>query len=288
MTRTVGFAPMQRYASYATFVSRVHCTKLERHGQTDFRSGFVMSHFQHDGVAGLTRKRGVRGGPWWRRSRSSQRDNPRDAEARETHQANGRASRRPQHPADRDDRPGKPREGRARRQAGLRLYQQLAGAARSIAERVDALAAETLPGLQRSVKWGMAWYGVGDGWCFACGGFAGHVKLTFGRGTSLTPVPPVTPIGMGKDSRGVDLESVDDLDEARSRCGWSRRRHFPVSGTMRTRSSRRAPSATQPASESISTPRPRQPQGPPGRRRARSPTTRARPSTRSDRAAYAR
>jgi hypothetical protein len=84
---------------------------------------------------------------------------------------------------------------------------------RSIAERIDALAAETLPGLQRSVKWGISWYGVGDGWCFACGGFAGHVKLTFGRGTSLTPVPPVTPIGMGKDSRGVDLESLDDIDE---------------------------------------------------------------------------
>ena len=62
---------------------------------------------------------------------------------------------------------------------------------RAIAERVDALAAKTLPGLQRSVKWGMAWYGVGDGWCFSCGGFAGHVKLTFGRGTSLKPVPPV-------------------------------------------------------------------------------------------------
>jgi hypothetical protein len=84
---------------------------------------------------------------------------------------------------------------------------------RSIAERVDALAASTLPGLQRSVKWGMAWYGIGNGWCFACGGFAGHVKLTFGRGTSLTPVPPATPIGMGKTSRGVELESVDDIDE---------------------------------------------------------------------------
>ena len=92
---------------------------------------------------------------------------------------------------------------------------------RSIAERVDALAAETLPALQRSVKWGMAWYGVGDGWCFSCGGFAGHVKLTFGRGTSLTPVPPVAPIGMGKDSRGVDLESMDDLDE-RQVADWMR------------------------------------------------------------------
>jgi hypothetical protein len=85
---------------------------------------------------------------------------------------------------------------------------------RSIAERVDALAAQTLPNLQRSVKWGMAWYGVGDGWCFSSGGFAGHVKLTFGRGTSLTPVPPVTPIGMGKTSRGVDLAIVADIDEA--------------------------------------------------------------------------
>ncbi|MEA2519959.1 MAG: hypothetical protein QOF49_2039 [Chloroflexota bacterium] len=84
---------------------------------------------------------------------------------------------------------------------------------RSIAERVDALAAETLPGLERSVKWGMAWYGVGDGWCFSCGGFQGHVKLTFGRGTALTPVPPAAPTGMGRDSRGVDLGSLDDLDE---------------------------------------------------------------------------
>ena len=90
---------------------------------------------------------------------------------------------------------------------------------RSIAERVDALATETLPALQRSVKWGMAWYGVGDGWCFSCGGFAGHVKLTFGHGTALTPVPPVAPIGMGKESRGVDLESLADIDE-RQLASW--------------------------------------------------------------------
>ncbi len=92
---------------------------------------------------------------------------------------------------------------------------------RSIAERVDALAAATLPALQRSVKWGMAWYGVGDGWCFSCGGFAAHVKLTFGRGTELSPVPPSTPIGMGKTSRGVDLESLGDLDE-RQLASWMR------------------------------------------------------------------
>lgn len=84
---------------------------------------------------------------------------------------------------------------------------------RGIAEAVDALAARTLPNLQRSVKWGMSYYGVGDGWCFCCGGFAGHVKLMFVNGVTLEPVPPVTPVGMGKATRGVELESVDDLDE---------------------------------------------------------------------------
>jgi hypothetical protein len=84
---------------------------------------------------------------------------------------------------------------------------------RGIAERVDVLAAKTLPGLQRSVKWGMSYYGVGDGWCFCCGGFAKHVKLMFIDGVTLTPVPPVTPVAMGKSTRGVELASVDDLDE---------------------------------------------------------------------------
>lgn len=92
---------------------------------------------------------------------------------------------------------------------------------RGIAEAVDALAAQTLPGLQRSVKWGMAYYGVGDGWCFSCGGFAGHVKLMFINGDALDPVPPVTPVGMGKATRGVELDSVDDLDE-RQVAAWMR------------------------------------------------------------------
>jgi hypothetical protein len=84
---------------------------------------------------------------------------------------------------------------------------------RGIAETVDALAARTLPDLRRAVKWGMSYYGVGDGWCFSCGGFAGHVKLMFVNGDALEPIPPVTPVGMGKSTRGVELESIDDVDE---------------------------------------------------------------------------
>jgi hypothetical protein len=84
---------------------------------------------------------------------------------------------------------------------------------RSVAERIDALAAASLPGLKRAVKWGMAYYGVEGGWCFASGGFAGHVKVMFIKGTDLEPVPPVTPVGMGKATRGVELASIDDIDE---------------------------------------------------------------------------
>ncbi|UFS59550.1 DUF1801 domain-containing protein [Subtercola endophyticus] len=85
---------------------------------------------------------------------------------------------------------------------------------RGIAEAIDALAAKTVPDLHRAIKWGMAYYGAGEGWCFSCGGFAGHVKLMFVNGaTLLDPVPPVTPVGMGKATRGIELAAVNDLDE---------------------------------------------------------------------------
>lgn len=51
------------------------------------------------------------------------------------------------------------------------------------------------------------------GWCFSSGAFIGHVKLKFIRGTEIQPEPPVTPIGMGKSTRGVELASLDDFDE---------------------------------------------------------------------------
>src|SRR5689334_21403244 len=62
---------------------------------------------------------------------------------------------------------------------------------RIIAERIDALAAKTLPGVQRAVKWGMAYYGVGGGLCFSSGAIVGHLKLMFIYGNTLKPEPPV-------------------------------------------------------------------------------------------------
>jgi hypothetical protein len=101
---------------------------------------------------------------------------------------------------------------------------------RGIAERIDALAARTLPGLRRAVKWGMAYYGDDGGWCFASGAFVGHLKVMFIRGTALDPEPPVTPIGMGKQTRGVELESVGDLDEPRLAAWMLQAAEMPFAG----------------------------------------------------------
>ena len=41
-------------------------------------------------------------------------------------------------------------------------------------------------------------------------GIAGRIDAL---GTEIKPEPPVTPIGMGKSTRGVELKSVNELDE---------------------------------------------------------------------------
>ncbi|HET7182751.1 MAG TPA: DUF1801 domain-containing protein, partial [Candidatus Limnocylindrales bacterium] len=94
---------------------------------------------------------------------------------------------------------------------------------REIAERIDALAARTLPDLRRSVKWGMAYYGVEGGWCFAAGAFVGHVKVMFIKGADLRPVPPVTPIAMGKATRGIEIATTGDVAAAEAQlASWIR------------------------------------------------------------------
>jgi hypothetical protein len=41
----------------------------------------------------------------------------------------------------------------------------------------------------------------------------------FINGAGLTPVPPVTPAGMGTATRGAELESIEDAD-ARQLADW--------------------------------------------------------------------
>ena len=83
---------------------------------------------------------------------------------------------------------------------------------RDIGRRLDALIVRTVPGVRKAVKWNSPFYGVeGEGWFLSYHCFTKYVKVTFFRGTSLSPLPPGA--SKHKDVRYLDIYE-DQLDEA--------------------------------------------------------------------------
>jgi hypothetical protein len=63
---------------------------------------------------------------------------------------------------------------------------------RDIGRRLDALITRTVPRVRKAVRWNSPFYGVeGRGWFMTFHCFAKYIKVTFLRGTSLRPLPPV-------------------------------------------------------------------------------------------------
>ena len=82
-----------------------------------------------------------------------------------------------------------------------------------IGRRLDALIEKVVPGVQKAVKWNSPFYGVESGsWFLSYHCFAKYIKLTFFRGTSLDPVPPVA--SKTPETRYFHINEGDDLDEA--------------------------------------------------------------------------
>ncbi|MFC6445329.1 DUF1801 domain-containing protein [Shinella zoogloeoides] len=82
-----------------------------------------------------------------------------------------------------------------------------------IGRRLDALVEKTVPGVCKAVKWNSPFYGMeGDGWFLSYHCFAKYIKLTFFRGTSLDPVPPVA--SRTPETRYFHINEGDELDEA--------------------------------------------------------------------------
>jgi hypothetical protein len=82
---------------------------------------------------------------------------------------------------------------------------------RDVGERLDALVARTVRGVQKAVKWNSPFYGVeGQGWFLSFHVFTRYVKVTFFKGAALRPVPP----GGSKhpEVRYLDIHE-DELDE---------------------------------------------------------------------------
>ena len=82
-----------------------------------------------------------------------------------------------------------------------------------LGRRLDALIEKTVPDVAKAVKWNSPFYGVEDGgWFVSYHCFAKYIKLTFFRGTSLDPVPPVA--SKTAETRYFHVHEGEDLDEA--------------------------------------------------------------------------
>lgn len=84
-----------------------------------------------------------------------------------------------------------------------------------VGQLLDSIVDRTVPNVRKAVKWNTPFYGAADheGWILSFHCFDRYVKVTFFRGTSLTPMPP----GASKtpDTRYLDVyEDLDEFDEA--------------------------------------------------------------------------
>jgi len=89
-----------------------------------------------------------------------------------------------------------------------------------VGRRLDALIEEIVPDVHKAVKWNSPLYGIeGDGWFLSYHCFAKYIKLTFFRGTSLDPVPPVA--SKTAETRYFHIHEGEALDEGLL-TGWIR------------------------------------------------------------------
>ncbi len=86
--------------------------------------------------------------------------------------------------------------------------------------RLDTLMERTVPEVRKAVMWNSPFYGIeGQGWFLSYHCFTNYVKVTFFRGTSLKPVPPIE--SEHDEVRYPHIHEDEQIDEELLR-GWIR------------------------------------------------------------------
>jgi hypothetical protein len=81
-----------------------------------------------------------------------------------------------------------------------------------VGNRIDKIIVRTVPGVQKAVKWNSPFYGVESPvWFLAFHCMTKYIKVTFFRGSSLHPVPPVE--SKYEQIRYFHIFEDDTLDE---------------------------------------------------------------------------
>jgi hypothetical protein len=84
---------------------------------------------------------------------------------------------------------------------------------RDAGRRLDALLVRTVPSVRKAVRWNSPFYGIdGRGWFLSFHCFANYIKVTFLRGASLRPLPPVE--SKHEEVRYFHMHESEPLDEA--------------------------------------------------------------------------
>jgi hypothetical protein len=109
---------------------------------------------------------------------------------------------------------GNPQIAKADGDAPVQAYiAAMPGWKRDVGRRLDALIVRTVPDVRKAVRWNSPFYGIeGQGWFLSFHCFTKYVKVTFFRGASLRPVPPVE--SKHEDVRHLHIHEDDRLDEA--------------------------------------------------------------------------
>lgn len=81
-----------------------------------------------------------------------------------------------------------------------------------VGRRLDDLIERKVPGVVKAVRWNTPFYGVADrGWFLGYHCITRYIKVSFFRGTSLRPVPPVT--SKHREVRYFHIHEDDAIDE---------------------------------------------------------------------------
>jgi len=107
---------------------------------------------------------------------------------------------------------GNPQIAKADGDAPVQEYlAAIPGWKQDVGRRIDELITKAVPGVHKAVRWNSPIYGIqGQGWFVSFHVFTNYVKITFFKGTSLTPVPAG---GSTKEARWFDVRQ-GTLDEA--------------------------------------------------------------------------
>ncbi|MCA9672190.1 MAG: DUF1801 domain-containing protein [Myxococcales bacterium] len=108
---------------------------------------------------------------------------------------------------------GNPQIAKADGDAPVQQYiAAMPGWKHAVGKRLDELVVATVPHVQKAIRWNSPFYGIdGRGWFLSFHCFTKYVKLTFFRGATLHPLPPIA--AKDPDARYLHVSEADPLDE---------------------------------------------------------------------------